>query len=138
MKGKPYIACPLEAALAAKNFGFRFIDKQIGAIFLSDLIMLIAGTHQLQTKAIPRLYIFSGDIHLLDPMVGDLCELKGNPEYDHYDLTWELILKKYDMHPHGVEFDTENSSFYRGKLQGLLNRIIQRNRKPFPEIHYEN
>ena len=133
---RPYIKCPLEAALAFKNLGFKIVSKYQSSLTLMEFHH---GGYWVASDGIGYtgvLYISDESLPLLEPMVGDICELKGNPDYDHYDTTWEVILKINDL-PDPIEFETDNSGFYRGKFQECFTRIVERNGKPFPKIEQD-
>lgn len=127
MTNKPYISCPLSAALAAKNFGFKFVNRHTesdpnnGVDYGGMMDGLSSIHHSLWAKP---LYIHDDSLPLLQPMVGDLIAYKGEP----------MIVESIETP------DPPSYIVYYDHLPKKLNSdvvIIQRNGLPFPKIQYE-
>lgn len=118
-----YIECPLEAALAAKNFGFRFdadwsegLNKQMGGLSGADYLFFI---HMIQSRCLLdiediKYYIRPDSLPLLDFKIYDIgLDRKGMPG-SFNGVSW---VSEDWMHDPVI--------------------IIQRNGKPFPQIKQE-
>lgn len=143
MKTKPYIKCPLEAALAAKNFGFKFKDENNRTMKWAKreglIVMGCNGWNEVSLNdSRTKYYIAAESLPLLEPMVGDIIFGRAvvswsGTKYDYCDRIEEIDDQCYTLQSgpeitRGEYLDDGDESF----------RIIQRNNKPFPEIHYEN
>lgn len=93
---------------------------------------MVADAIHFTEAASDKIYIHPDCHEMLKPRIGDLCKLKGNPDYDHYELTWELVL---GFSKEGG-FITDNSEFNPGYFEQYFEAIIQRDGKAFfmPEI----
>ena len=151
MKNRPYIECPLSAALAAKNFGFKFIvprelmayDNQydinnkdmngfkynwndpINYVKLHNVQDIDSSWTDVKWRKMVY-FIAPESLPLLNPMVGDLIE------FIFAEQPYEIV--KED----GNSLRDKHLSFARHKIREGTAIVIQRNNKPFPEIHYEN
>ena len=132
MTRRAYIDCPLSAALAAKNHGFKFVNKGGDELVL---VQEMSGRHVFQKwtdayfsgKPYRQLIDFCGDYYidgeslpLLEPMVGDLLHgYHDNPKL--YNPSFFILPEDFNIKCYGWEF-----------------KIIQRNNHPFPTIQYED
>lgn len=135
MKTKPYISCPLQAALAAKNFGFSYTiyptKEQIDEYDSSEPWDWLYSCHEsyhdcchiedaiayIEEASSHKIYIAEESLPLLAPMVGDL-----------------VMTKKRECP--ACESDYIEVSQYTDKDN--IKTIIRRNNKAFPDISYEN
>ncbi len=127
MTRRAYISCPLEAALAAKNFGFEF--KCLANIrgndwkIIEDILEIELDCYRevITHYQLSKYYIKEESLHLLEPMGGDLIYQRHNnrinDDLDSYSV-WEK------------NFNT--------KFEGWTFTIIQRQGKPFPKIEWED
>jgi hypothetical protein len=128
MQNKPraYISCPLEAALAAKNFGFEYDHDDYGRISPDDFFHELPELSSIHLDG--NFYIAPESLPLLYPLVGDLVW------HDEYFIWKREQTKQYiDAHFFGLDTDGNRLSPFCG-----TSRIIQRNNKPFPAIQYED
>ena len=114
MTRRYFIECPLEAALAAKNHGFRFTHDGDNEC---DIIALIAGGIFVNFWNI-KLYLHPDSLPLLDARIGDLTD-----KWDGYSHQYELM---------ETEEDIEMYNSWAGD-----KFIEKRNGKPFPEVQWE-
>lgn len=146
MTNKPYIACALEAALAAKNHGFKYGIKHNGKIIYDCMSEWNPPTDEwkpmddvddiLEYDGI--CYIHPESLLLLEPMVGDIVIAYDIPH------TKYLISADYENaiinSVHAYEKD-HILQIQREKMDIVMMmpnwRIIQRNGLPFPKIQYE-
>lgn len=135
MTKRPYIACPLEAALAVKNFNLKaalsnqsfniqFEDKSGARLDHQVVKNQMTWWYRINNEPYlgSEFYLREGSLPLLEPMVGDLVEVnRGQILY-------------------GIITDLEkNTGFYiNGTHWGSYDfKIIQRNGKQFPKIEWE-
>lgn len=120
MTNKPYISCALEAALAAKNHGFKFIDKETCSeereyIITYELILEGGDFH----RPLNKYYIAEESLPLLEPLNDDWGVINTLVDYERCDTVEIYVCAKYDLN-------------VRGNFQ-----IIWRNGLPFPKVQYE-
>ncbi len=117
MTRKAYIECPLEAALAAKNFEFKLLygvgtDEPDQVATNEDF-----AAHYLDESEV-YYWIAPESLPLLEPIVGDL--LHGSHDNRKlYNDSYFVLPEDFNLQCYGWTF-----------------KIIQRNNKPFPTIQY--
>ena len=118
---RPYIECPLEAALAAKHHGFKFENEYMNrAIEVEDFAHF--------TDEYYRDHLTKESLSLLQPKIGDMyfwISGEGTPWWEYH-----------------ARFIYDNDTVELAKCAlskpELKSRIIQRNNQPFPKIEYED
>lgn len=131
---RPYIKCPLSAALAAKNFGFKFVDGHTECLRLHsewmsvyDLSMVIS-----HVPGWGKFYIHNESLPLLQPVVGDLFYV-GRKEFPYHEVVYDDD-RRADRETPFKRIFTANS-WYRNPNIDFW--IILRNGLPFPKVQYE-
>lgn len=149
MKGRPYISCPLSAALAAKNFGFKFIvyptPEQINEYdsvepwdwlhtchdnFCLEVCHIEDAISYIKEASTNKIYIAEESLPLLEPMVWQdvvAVETHRNNGKEKYGLLSNKT---------GMSVCVGGMIISRDHIVRL--KIIQRNGKPFPRIEYED
>lgn len=111
MTRRAFIRCPLEAALAVKNFGFKFITNGDSLLIPDEYIYEEAGNYLCYGKS--KRYISPDSLPLLEP-------------------------KKDDLYAHDCACGWLTTSPSVDWLRQLGHfRIIQRDGKPFPKVEWE-
>lgn len=134
---RAYISCPLEAALAAKNHGFEFFVKfpnydcpyEVVCMEDDDICDVESALKYIDRSFKDyKIYIADESLPLLDPKLGDLVKQFGRSAADCiYNLREDICGKKTFI------WQTGEYNFYSS-----IEKIIQRNGKPFPTIQYED
>ncbi len=131
MKGKPYIDCALEAAFAAKNHGFSFIDGGTNVEFgitkatyknraFDDYSCFFDGGWDGSTTLWKRRYYIGAEsLILINPVEGDIGKLNDGS----VGIFGKPFIEKWCRD--GVLYLPSEGE------------IIQRNNKPFPAIQYD-
>ncbi len=122
----PYIDCALEAALAAKNHGFRFVREHGKEIEHYDLVNLELMFPDGITS---KIYIHPDSMGLLDALPGDLVYTHCQGDIDRYATVGENT-----MYLHTRPSPGRIKEIREG---GGIATIIQRQGKAFPDIQWE-
>lgn len=133
---KVYIECPLEAALAAKNFGMKFYVRFpkyncpfSGVCMEGDDVCDVESAIKYIEESLNsyKIYLCEESLPLLEPMEDDIVSFFNHRNNRIYGTVLNTE-RKLRIHI---------SSELRWKSTTRDLKIIQRNGKPFPIIQYE-
>lgn len=133
MTKRPYISCPLEAALAIQNHGFCFVDIHGERYGTPSMVI-----HFYYNKPRPQRHLIAPEsLPLLEPMDGDwvsandMCYRKRTSKDGQFTI-YEIC--GYSTRD-GYRFP--KNEHCESQFLNVM-KIIHRNGKPFPTIQYED
>lgn len=125
---RAYIDCPLEAALATKNFGFKF---DVWSYYSSTMVVQNSNYIYEIANIVDgdeRCFVAPESLPLLDPVVGDVVI---NPD----GMVATIMIDGLVGHQYAANYGVALKNAI--EWVGTCASIIQRNGKPFPAIKYE-